>query len=85
VFSEKGDVARAGESLEVLRERYAALVREVEIEAEKLAASLDPDSIRLERISLTPRKSDIAIGDIRLAWEPWHMGADGFPAPAWQA
>jgi hypothetical protein len=85
VFSEKGDVARAGESLEVLRERYATLVREVEVEAEKLAASLDPDSIMLERISLTPRKSDIALGDIRLAWEPWHMGADGFPAPAWQA
>lgn len=35
-------------------------------------------------ISLTPRKSDIPIGEIRLAWEPWRAGADGFPAPAWQ-
>ncbi len=85
VFSEKGDVARASDNVEVLREQHAALAREVESEVEKLAASLDADSVALERISLTPRKSDIAIGEIRLAWEPWRTGADGLPAPAWQA
>jgi len=84
VFSEKGDVARASDNVEVLRARHAALVKEVEAEVEQLAASLDPQSIVLEHISLTPRKSDIAIGEIRLAWEPWRAGADGFPAPAWQ-
>ncbi len=85
VLSEKGDVARASDNVEVLRERHAALVKEVEAEVEKLAASLAPESIALESISLTPRKSDIAVGAIMLAWEPWRTGADGFPAPAWQA
>ena len=85
VFSEKGDVARASDNVEVLREQHAALVKEVEAEAEKLAASLDAGLVALERISITPRKSDIAIGEVRLAWEPWRTGADGFPAAAWKA
>jgi hypothetical protein len=85
VFGEKGDVDRAGESLEVLRQRRAALEQELESEAADLSAGLDPATVRLESIGVTPRKSDIAIGRLLLAWEPWREGADGFPEPAWQA
>jgi hypothetical protein len=85
VFGEKGDVDRAGESLEVLRQRRTALEQELESEAADLSAGLDPAAVRLETIGVTPRKSDIAIGRLALAWEPWREGADGFPEPAWQA
>jgi hypothetical protein len=68
VFGERGDVARAGESLETL--------------TGELTGSLEPERIELARISIAPRKSDIGIGRIAIAWEPWRTGADGFPHPA---
>ena len=82
VFSERGDVARAGESLESLTAERDELLKRIEQEAGTLTASLDPASIALERIRLAPRKSDIAVGRIVLAWEPWRAGPDGFPRPA---
>jgi hypothetical protein len=79
---ESQDVDRADESLEVLRQRLVALQREGEAEAEKLAATLDAASIALRSVAVTPRKSDLAIGEVALVWTPWRRGADGFPAPA---
>jgi hypothetical protein len=79
---ESQDVDRADESLEVLRQRLAALQQEGEAEATKLAATLDAASIALRSIALTPRKSDLAVGEVALVWTPWRRGSDGFPAPA---
>lgn len=82
VFSERGDVARADESLESLTAERNELLGRIEQEAVALTATLDPASIALERLRIAPRKSDIAIGRIAIAWEPWRSGADGFPRPA---
>ncbi len=81
VFSERGDLARAGESLEALTAERDELLKRVEQEAGELTASLDPASLALERIRIAPRKSDIAIARVGVAWEPWRAGADGFPRP----
>jgi len=82
VFSERGDVARAGESLEALKAERDALLAAIEQEVQALTASLDPASVALEKVRIAPRKSDIAIGRVAIAWEPWRAGADGFPRPA---
>jgi hypothetical protein len=82
VFSEHGDVARAGESLETLTTERNALLAAIEQEAAALAAGLDPASIALEKIRIAPRKSDIAVKRVAIAWEPWRAGPDGFPRPA---
>jgi hypothetical protein len=82
VFGERGDVARAGDSLETLTAERDALLRQIEQEAGELTGSLDPARIELARISIAPRKSDIAVGRIAIAWEPWRTGADGFPRSA---
>ncbi len=82
VFSERGDVARADESLESLTAERNELLGRIEQEAAALTATLDPASIALERLRIAPRKSDIAIGRIAIAWEPWRSGPDGFPRPA---
>ena len=82
VFSEHGDVARADESLESLTAERDELLRRIEQEASELTRSLDANQIALTRIRVAPRKSDIAIGRIGIAWEPWRAGADGFPRPA---
>jgi hypothetical protein len=82
VFSEHGDVARAGDSLESLTAERDEMLKRIEQEASALTATLDPASIALDRIRIAPRKSDIAIGRIAIAWEPWRSGTDGFPRPA---
>src|SRR6185295_6430531 len=81
-FGERGDVERAGESLESLTAERDELLKGIEQEAGALTASLDPASIALEKLRIAPRKSDIAIGRVALAWEPWRAGPDGFPRPA---
>ena len=79
---ESQDVDRADESAEVLRQRLAALQQEGEAEVAKLAASLDASAVALRSVAVTPRKSDLAIGEVALVWTPWRRGSDGFPAPA---
>ncbi len=82
VFSERGDVERAGDNLESLSAERDELLKRIEQEAGALTSSLDPASVALEKIRIAPRKSDIAVGRIVLAWEPWRAGPDGFPRPA---
>jgi hypothetical protein len=84
VFSEKGDVERATENLEALRRQRDALVQEVEAEVDSLQATLDPARIGLEALEVAPRKSDIDVAPLTVAWEPWRRGADGFLVPAWR-
>ncbi len=79
---ENADVERAAENLEVLQRRLQSLEEEFAAEAAKLAATLDPATIALRQLAVTPRKSDLAVGEIALVWLPWRRGADGFPAPA---
>jgi len=84
VGREQQDVARAEENLTVLTQRLADLDAECETELAAVAAGFDPAALVLETRAIAPRKSDIAIGEIALAWVPWRRGADGFPAPAWE-
>jgi hypothetical protein len=79
---EKEDVVRADESLDVLKQRLAALQTECEQEVARLQSSLDAGALALTSQELAPRKSDIAVGTVALAWTPWRTGTDGFPAPA---
>ncbi len=81
-YNERGDVARADETFESLTAEREALLKALEQEAGALSSSLDPASVALEKLRIAPRKSDIAVGRIALAWEPWRAGPDGFPRPA---
>jgi hypothetical protein len=81
---EKDDVERAEESLEVLQQRFDSLKLECETETAKLAQSLDAGAVEMRQVQLTPRKSDIAVGEVALVWAPWRKGADGFPAAAFE-
>jgi hypothetical protein len=80
---ESQDVARAEESIEVLRQRLADATREVEAEVARMETSYDTAAIELRRVEVPARKSDIAVGEVALVWTPWRKGADGFPAPAY--
>jgi molybdopterin converting factor small subunit len=80
---ESGEVVRAEEGLDVLKARLAELNTSIEQEVATLSQSLDAGRLALRRVSIAPRKGDIAVGNVMLAWVPWRTGADGLPAPAW--
>jgi hypothetical protein len=76
---ESQDVARADESLEVVRQRLADLQAESESEIAALAASFEGEAVALREVSVTPRKSDISVGQVALVWAPFRKDDDGFP------
>ncbi len=82
VGKEKEDVERAGEGLSVLQQRLTALEQEFEQETAGLQAQFDPSSAAIEKATVRPRKSDISIGAVGLAWIPWVKGSDGMPQRA---
>jgi hypothetical protein len=79
---EAEDVARAEKSVETIDRRIADLAKELESAIAALDTSLDAQCIALREVTVTPRKSDIAVGSVTLLWTPWRKGADGFPVEA---
>ena len=73
---------RAEESREALQARLKELESAVEQEVAALMQSLEADRLELRRLSVAPRKSDIAVSAIVLAWVPWREGAAGVARPA---
>jgi hypothetical protein len=65
-----------GESLEALQRKYAALDAMFREEVSRLDAALRPEALALERLPIRPRKADITVELVVLAWTPWKVGAD---------
>jgi hypothetical protein len=82
IGQEKQDVEQADESAATLAQRLGELKSQCDAEAQAIAQTLDPATLVLSPVQVSPRKSDIAVGECALAWLPWRRGADGFPAPA---
>ena len=78
----RGDIERAGESLDVLMQRWRDLDAALERDVEELTGSIEAKASTLERVALRPRKSDIAIGDLAVVWAPYAHAAGGFLEPA---
>jgi len=79
---ESGDVDRANESLEVIQQRQRDLQQQFDTDAAALETRFDASAVTLRKVQVSPRKSDIAVGEVALVWTPWRKGADGFPTPA---
>jgi hypothetical protein len=82
VGKEKGDIAAAGENLAALEAQLVELEAEFEAETESLRDAYAPEALELEAKSIRPRKADIAVGDLTLAWTPWLKRPDGILEPA---
>jgi hypothetical protein len=79
---ESGDVDRASDSLEVIQQRQKELQQQFDTDAAALETRFDATAVTLRKVQVSPRKSDIAVGEVALVWTPWRKGADGFPTPA---
>ena len=65
-----GDVARAGETVEAVKQQLAVLDDEFQAEVRALEAARDPVSETLETIELRPAKANINVKVVALAWTP---------------
>jgi hypothetical protein len=82
---ERGDIARAEERVETLRDRLADLEGDFQEEVVALEAQLDVAEVAIEPVSISPRKSDLDAQPIQLVWTPWRVGDDGIAEPLFEA
>jgi Helicase HerA, central domain len=78
---EKQDVALAEESVQALEQQFSDLEAQVQTETEELQESVSPEKLPLEQIEIKPRKADIAVSQVGLAWFPWSISPDGNSQP----
>lgn len=69
-MKEGQDVDRAEESLELLQEQFAELEQELQSEVAELEARMDPQLEELDEFELKPRRSDVDVRLVALAWQP---------------
>ncbi len=75
------DVHRAEEDVIAYTERFEELQREIEEEIAEIEQRYDSDSLELEELLLKPRKTDIDIRHMALAWVPFGRDAAGSKVP----
>jgi phage host-nuclease inhibitor protein Gam len=71
------DIAQASESVEALAQRLADLEAEFTTESEKVAEQYEGNSLELTEVQVTPKKTDIVVGQVMLVWQPWLVKSDG--------
>jgi len=67
---EKQDVTLANENLRQLQQQRDELDAKFRAETEAFEDSISPDRLALEQLSIKPRKADISVLQVSLAWVP---------------
>jgi len=65
---ERGDIRRAEEAVSVLQAQRSELEEEFDREIEAVRERFEVESLAVERVSVPPKKADIAIQRVALAW-----------------
>ena len=77
------DVERAEEGLEAVQQSRRDLEAELERELAALAERFDPEALPIETVTLRPRRADVEVRSVALAWIPYRPAAGG-REPAWR-
>lgn len=77
IAREQGDVQRANEHLAALQDQLQALEEEFRQATERLQDRLDPSELEITELLVRPRKTDISVNRVTLAWVPWIVDEDG--------
>jgi hypothetical protein len=83
-MKESEDVGRAQETVEAINQQMAELDAEFKTQTDALEKSSDVQTEQLETISLKPKKSNISVKLLTLAWAPYWHNAQGQEVPAWE-
>ena len=78
---QRQDVTRAEEDMFAYQEQLEDLERQLQDEIDHIADKLDPLTVPLETIQLKPRKTDIEIRLLALAWIPCSADEDDHLQP----
>jgi hypothetical protein len=81
---ESGDVGRAEENFEALKQQLADLQAQIDTEVENVRAQYDATSLSIEAIGIKPKKTNIHVRLFTLAWAPYSSDAAGNLRPAWE-
>ncbi len=83
-LDQAGDVGRAKETVEAKNKDKLALSATFEEEVAALESKMDSLSENLDTFAVKPRKSDIDVKLVALAWMPYVRSAVGEFTPAWE-
>jgi hypothetical protein len=83
-MKEQQDIGRAQESVEALQGQLAELEAELQTETQLLDAKIDARNEQMERISIKPKKSNISVQLVSLAWAPFWQDESGEATSAWE-
>jgi hypothetical protein len=78
-LQERQDIERAEETVTAIDKQLADLNAELETEVDHLQDRFDPEAGELEVLGLKPKKTDIEVRFLTLAWAPKRQGE-----PAWK-
>jgi hypothetical protein len=83
-MKESQDIERARESLAAAQQQKADLEAQVHAEVQQLGGALDPASEPLDPVSLKPKRTELTIQLVALAWTPFWQDAEGRLTPAYR-
>jgi len=83
-YQQAQDVTRAKENVEALQKEMEELEAELQAEVDAIGRASETQSEELETVSVKPRKTDVTVRTVALAWAPFRKDAAGRLAPAWE-
>lgn len=83
MLKERQDIGRAEETVEAVQQQLSDLEAEFRSEMAALETKTDPLAEPLETVSLKPKKTNISVRLIALAWAPQWQDPQGKTTPAW--
>lgn len=81
---QRGDIGRAKETMEALKDDLEELNATFEEEMETVRDTHDqatPDNIDLETVTIRPRKTELSVKQVSLVWTPWKIDSSGIAEP----
>ena len=83
-MKEQQDIGRAQESVESLQAQLSELEGQLQSETQLLEAKIDAQNEQFEKLSLKPKKSNISVQLVSLAWAPFWQNESGEETSAWE-
>ncbi len=73
----QSDISRAKETVEALQQQFNDLEAQFDEEVNALSSRIDPATEMLEPVVIRPKKTDITVQLVALAWMPYWKDAEG--------
>jgi hypothetical protein len=82
-IKEQQDVEHATETVQAVSDQLNNLNQQFASEMTTLEGKFDPLQVPLKEVVVTPKKTNIAVPLLALAWAPYFRAPDGREVPAW--